>query len=51
MSTLSYRELKREKERQELWKKLDELRLKKFNGLEEAQMNQLNLQHSRGSKS
>ncbi|KAG9475556.1 hypothetical protein GDO78_003776 [Eleutherodactylus coqui] len=44
-------ELKRDKERQELWKKLDELRLKKLNGLEEAQMNQLNLQHSRGSKS
>ncbi|KAG8564073.1 hypothetical protein GDO81_016313 [Engystomops pustulosus] len=44
-------ELKREKDRQELWKKLDDLRLKKLNGLEEAQMNQLNLQHSRGSKS
>ncbi|OCT84011.1 hypothetical protein XELAEV_18022149mg [Xenopus laevis] len=44
-------ELKREKERQELWRKLDELRLKKMNGIEEAQMNQLNLQHSRGSKS
>ncbi|KAM4722345.1 serine/threonine-protein phosphatase 2A 56 kDa regulatory subunit beta isoform 2-T2 [Rhinophrynus dorsalis] len=44
-------ELKREKERQELWRKLDDLRLKKMNGLEEAQMNQLNLQHSRGSKS
>uniref|UniRef100_A0A6I8RK11 Serine/threonine protein phosphatase 2A regulatory subunit n=1 Tax=Xenopus tropicalis TaxID=8364 RepID=A0A6I8RK11_XENTR len=44
-------EMKREKERQELWRKLDDLRLKKMNGLEEAQMNQLNLQHSRGSKS
>lgn len=44
-------EMKREKDRQELWRKLDELRLKKLNGLEEAQMNQLNLQHSRASKS
>lgn len=42
------RELKKEKERQELWKQLDELQLKKLQGLEEAQMNRLNLQHSLG---
>ncbi|XP_074814071.1 serine/threonine-protein phosphatase 2A 56 kDa regulatory subunit beta isoform isoform X2 [Natator depressus] len=41
-------ELKKEKERQELWKQLDELQLKKLQGLEEAQMNRLNLQHSLG---
>ncbi|KAJ7307131.1 hypothetical protein JRQ81_009114 [Phrynocephalus forsythii] len=39
-------ELKKEKERQELWRQLDELQLRKLQGLEEAKMNRLNLQHS-----
>uniref|UniRef100_H3AGW4 Serine/threonine protein phosphatase 2A regulatory subunit n=1 Tax=Latimeria chalumnae TaxID=7897 RepID=H3AGW4_LATCH len=45
------RELKKEKERQELWKQLEELRLKKLQSLEEAQMNQRNLQNSQACQS
>ncbi|XP_059574556.1 LOW QUALITY PROTEIN: serine/threonine-protein phosphatase 2A 56 kDa regulatory subunit beta isoform [Alligator mississippiensis] len=43
-------ELKKEKERQELWRQLDELRLRRLRGLEEAQMNRLNLQHGHSPK-
>uniref|UniRef100_A0A8D0HW37 Serine/threonine protein phosphatase 2A regulatory subunit n=1 Tax=Sphenodon punctatus TaxID=8508 RepID=A0A8D0HW37_SPHPU len=46
--TASYKELEKEKERQELWRRLDDLQLRKLRGFEEAQMNRLNLQHSLG---
>ncbi|KAL7978356.1 hypothetical protein Chor_014895 [Crotalus horridus] len=42
-------ELKKEKERQELWRHLDELQLQKLQGLEEAKMNRLNLQRTLAS--